>query len=179
MRSLLCFLAVQFCACFALAAEPPAAFGLTNIWTIELRLTPGAWHTVLGSRSFTRGDIVVNGATYANVALRQKGGGTTDGTGHGRPPLHLNFRGQRVAGVQKLSLNNNFFDSSYLRDVLSYKLCNDFGLAAPRTAFAKVYLRTTDRPQPTYLGLYTATEIVDEAWVGERFATKGGLLMKP
>ncbi len=178
MRSLLCFLAIQFSVCFSLAAEAPARFGLTNIWTIELRVTPQAWRTVRSSRTFTKSDVVVNGVTYTNVALRQKGGGTTDGTGQGRPPLHLNFKGQEIAGVQKLSLNNNVFDSSYLRDVLSYKLSNDFGVPAPKTAFAKVYLKPGEG-QPTYLGLYTATEIVDEAWINERFGTKGGLLMKP
>src|SRR5262249_35574796 len=73
----------------------------------------------------------------------------------------------------------NFFDSSCLRDVLSYKLCNDFGVPAPATAFAKLYLKRGEGESPTYLGLYTATEIVDEAWVSKRFGTKGGLLMKP
>src|SRR5690349_7523921 len=102
MRSLLCFLAVQLCVSLSLAGE--AAFGLTNIWTIELRVTPDAWHTVLGSRTFTRGDIVVNGVSYTNVAVRQKGQGTSSGTRMERPPLHLNFKGQRIAGVHKLSL---------------------------------------------------------------------------
>ena len=81
--------------------------------------------------------------------------------------------------MQKLSLNNNIFDTSYLCDVLSYKLCDDFGVAAPKTAFAKLNLKTREGGAPTYLGLYTATEIVDEAWVRERFGTTGGLLMKP
>lgn len=178
MRSLFWFVAIQLCACFTLAAEPPAAFGLTNIWTIELRVTPSAWRTVMGSRTFTRAEISVNGVIYTNVAARQKGQGTSSGTGMGRPPLHLNFKSQRVAGVQKLSLNNNYFDTSCLRDVLSYKLCNDFGVPAPRTAFAKVYLKTNDTA-PIYLGLYTATEIVDEDFVQARFASRDGLLMKP
>ncbi len=63
--------------------------------------------------------------------------------------------------------------------MLSYKLCNDFQLRAPQTAFAKVFIRTSDKATRQYLGLYTATEIVDEAWVTEYFGTKGGLLMKP
>jgi spore coat protein H len=161
------------------AAEPPAAFGLTNVWTIELRVTRDAWSTILGSRTFTPADITVNGVTYTNVAVRQKGQGTTSGTGMGRPPLHLVLKGQRIAGVKKLSLNNNYFDTSYMRDVLSYKLCNDFGVAAPRTAFAKVYLRTSNASAARYLGLYTATEIVDEEFLQARFGTKNGFLMKP
>jgi spore coat protein H len=178
MRTILCILAFPLCACISFAFET-ATFGLTNIWTIEVRVTPDAWRTILGSRTFTRANVTVNGVTCTNVAVRQKGGGTTDGTRQGRPPLHLNFKGQLVAGVRKLSLNNNVFDTSYLRDALSYKLSNDFGVRAPRTAFAKVYLKTSDSAQRTYLGLYTATEIVDEAWVNQRFGTKGGLLMKP
>ena len=112
--------------------------------------------------------------------MRQKGGGTASGSERGRPPLHLNFKsGPSVAGVKKLSLNSNYFDTSFLRDVLSYKLCNDFQLIGPQTAFAKVFVRTSDSGAAQYLGLYTATEIVDEAWTSDRFGTKGGLLMKP
>src|SRR5262245_14200991 len=118
MRTCLLLLTAPFCllGSFA-AAAAPIAFGLTNIWTIELHVTPGAWRTVTGSPTFDPADVVINGQTYKHVAVRQKGGGTTDGTAHGRPPLRLNFKEQRVAGEQKLSLNNNFFDSSYLRDV--------------------------------------------------------------
>jgi spore coat protein H len=179
MRSVLCSLAIQLWACFSVAAEPPALFDLTNIWTVELRITPEAWRTLRSSRAFIRADVVVNGVSYTNVAMRQKGGGTADGTARGRPPLHLNLKGRKIAGVQKLSFNNNFFDTSYLRDVLSYKLCNDFGVPAPRTAFAKLYLKSSPRESPTCLGLYTATEIVDEAWVSEHLGRKDGLLMKP
>jgi spore coat protein CotH len=81
--------------------------------------------------------------------------------------------------VKKLSLNNNHFDKTYLRDVLSYKLCNDFGLAAPKTAFAKLFVKTSERTSPTFIGLYTATEVVDEAFLKRRFGTREGLLMKP
>src|SRR5678815_3086377 len=133
MRTVLCILTLQLCTGISFAAEA-ATFGLTNIWTIELHLTPNAWRTLKGSRTFTRADLVVNGVTYTNVAVRQKGQGTSGGAGMDRPPLRLVFKGQSVAGVQKLSLNNNYFDTSYLRDALSYKLCNDFGVAAPRTA---------------------------------------------
>lgn len=172
-------LVVLHCLLVSLAAEPPATFGLTNIWAIELRISPQGWRTVTGSRSFTHADFVVNGVSYTNVAVRQKGQGTTSGTGMDRPPLRLVFKGQTVAGVKKLSLNNNYFDTSYLRDVLSYKLSNDFGVPAPRTAFAKVYLKTSATGVPRYLGLYTATEIVDEEFLQARFGTKEGLLMKP
>src|SRR5688572_21245919 len=179
LRSYFWCLAVQLCAFCALADESPAAFSFTNIWTIEVRVTPEQWRSLIGSRTFTRGEVSVNGTTYAHVEMRQKGGGNTDGAGQGRPPLHLKLKEQRIAGVQKLSLNNNFFDTSYLRDVLSYKLCNDFNVAAPKTAFAKVYLKTSEGEPSIYLGLYTATEIVDETWINQRFGSNGGLLMKP
>lgn len=164
-----------------LAAEASATFGLTNIWTIELHASSNSWNTLLKSRNFTQIDAIINGHSYTNISARQKGFGTTIGA-EGRPPLRLVFKGERVAGVKRLSLNNNFFDTSYLRDVLSYKLCNDFGVPAAKTAFAKLYLKTMDRKSsnsPFYLGLYTVTEIVDEPWLGERFGAKDGLLMKP
>jgi spore coat protein H len=162
-------------------AAAPATFGLTNIWTIELHASSNSWNTLLKSRDFTQIDATINSHTYTNISARQKGYGTTIGA-EGRLPLRLVFKGERVAGVKRLSLNNNLFDTSYLRDVLSYKLCNDFGVRAPKTAFAKLYLKTTDVKSPNssiYLGLYTVTEIVDEPWLRERFGAKDGLLMKP
>lgn len=179
MRCLICSIAVLFVLCYSLSAQSPATFGLTNIWTIELAVRPDDWKTLTRSRDYASGKVTINGVTYTNVAVRQKGGGTSDGTARGRPPVRLDFNGQSVSGARKLSLNNNYFDTSYLRDVLSYKLCNDFGVPAPKTAFAKVYLKTSERSSPSYLGLYTATEIVDETWINDRFGRTNGLLMKP
>ena len=84
------------------AAEPPATFGLTNIWRVEVRTTPQGWQTLTSSRTFTHADINIDGVSYTNVAVRQKGQGTSGGAGMDRPPLRLVFKGQSVSGVKKL-----------------------------------------------------------------------------
>ncbi len=178
MRIALSFLALHLGACLSLLGGE-TAFGVTNIWAMELRTAPQAWTKLTSSREFTQADVTIDGKIYDKVAVRLKRGGTSGGAHEGRPPLHLEFKGQSVAGVTLLSLNNNYFDRSYLRDVLSYKLCNDFGLAAPKTAFVKVYVSTNQSTPAHYLGLYTATEIVDGGFLRERFGSSSGLLMKP
>jgi spore coat protein CotH len=77
--------------------------------------------------------------------MRYKGNGA-----FGNAPKHpfkIDFNkfvdGQQFHGVTKLSLNNNVYDTSFMREALSYHLFRQTGVPAPRTAFARVYLTVT------------------------------------
>ncbi len=100
MTTVLCLLVAQFCV---FAAEQPVAFGLTNIWNVELRISAPAWKTLRNSRDFIRADMTVNGQRLTNVAVRQKGGGTSGGAQAGRPPLHINMKVDYPLREQKSS----------------------------------------------------------------------------
>ena len=194
MLFLLCALltsSASGCAADRTPARANDFFGLTNLWTFELRLPRDAWSDLSsGSSPFNpsssssasdsvRAALTIDGVQYPNVTLRLKGGGTRGGAGQGRPPLRLVFPDKNAFPVHELSLNNNFFDSSFMRDALSYKLFNDFGVPAPKTAHVKLYVTFSDSGSRRFVGLYTASEVVDAQFLQAHFADSSGLLLKP
>jgi hypothetical protein len=118
-----------------------------------------------------------------DVGVRLKGSGTQAGNGIHRWPFRLDlnhFGGRaRLGGVRRISLNNNYFDSSYLRDALSYEFFRNFDVPAPRTCFIKLHLTVPGIFQREYLGLYTAVEALDSLFLEDHFHNASGLLLKP
>ncbi len=184
------------------AAAPSSFFGTTNLWSAELVLLPDQWTDVLkGKRTaprdstsgpgdetdrnyfYARADFRLEGRSLTNVGVRLKGSGTQSGNGIQRWPFRIDlnqFGGyERLDGAGKISLNNNFYDSSYLRDSLSYELFREFGVPAPRTCFIRLHLTVPGKYDKKYLGLYTAAEAVETPFLKEHFGSAAGLLLKP
>jgi spore coat protein H len=94
-------------------------------------------------------------------------------------PLKLDFnryvKGQTLDGLKKLNLNTNFDGPSLpiMRDYLSYHAWQDFGIAAPRTAFARVSVNGKE------LGVYVLVEQVDGSFLKRNFDAPRGDLYKP
>jgi len=84
---------------------------------------------------------------------------------------------QRFYGFKKLSLKNNFDDSSMLREKVATDVFRNAGLAASHTAFYTVYVDHGDGPQ--YFGVYTLVEEVDDTVLDEQFSDDDGNLYKP
>jgi spore coat protein H len=182
------------------AAE--AFFGTTNLWSAELVFSPDQWADLLkGKRTaprdsvagqgnesdrnyvYARADFRMEGRSLTNVGVRLKGSGTQSGNGINRWPFRIDlnqFGGkERLDGAGKISLNNNFYDSSYLRDSLSYELFREFGVPAPRTCFIKLHLTVPGQHERKYLGLYTAAEALESPFLKDHFGSASGLLLKP
>lgn len=69
----------------------------------------------------------------------------------------------RLFGLKRLNLHAVMGDATKLRDRLSYSLFNDFGVVAPRTAHAKLYINNA------FAGLVMAIEQVDGRFTHFRF----------
>jgi hypothetical protein len=90
---------------------------------------------------------------------------------------HPEVKNQRFHGFKELSLSNNSFDPSLLREKVVPDLFRQAGVPAPRTAFYRVHI---DHGQgPVYFGLYTMIEVPDEPMFGAQFIKKSGNLYKP
>jgi len=87
--------------------------------------------------------------------------------------------GRTFFGMSELNLNNNAFDPSQMREALAYDVFRRAGVAAPRTAFARVFLTVPGTYARTYLGLFTVVEQVDQAFFESRWRRPVGLLAKP
>ncbi|MGB6151724.1 MAG: CotH kinase family protein [Pricia sp.] len=84
---------------------------------------------------------------------------------------------QRFYGFKKLSLKNNYNDRSMLREKVAADIFRTAGLASSHTAFYTVYVDHGDGP--TYFGLYTLVEEVDDTVIDTQFTDNDGNLYKP
>ena len=134
--------------------------------------------------------LFFNDIQWYQVGLRFKGNSSLKSSwsnGIWKLPLRLNIdrfeddypelNNQRFYGFKELSLSNNFEDKSLIREKVVPEIFRDFGVAAPQTAFYRIYIDYGDGP--IYFGLYTMVEIVDDTMIEDQFADDNGNLYKP
>ena len=124
--------------------------------------------------------------TFRDVAVRYKGNGSflraTRGGGDKislKVDLNKYVKGQKLAGLATLNFQNNVTDAGWMNEVLAYRLYRDAGALAPRTTYAQVHLTVQGQGGTRFLGLYSLSENVDEAFFEERFGTRKGAILKP
>ena len=131
----------------------------------------------LGPKKYLPARITIDGNTLDTVGVRQKGFFSNWGAfGSYKKPLKVDINefvsGQKYDGLKKFNLQNGFGDPSVMRDMLSYDLMRRTGAAAPRSAYAGVYLNQK------YWGLYLMVEQVDKTFLDNNFSSKQGNLYK-
>ena len=135
---------------------------------------------------YVQGTLQLGDWTFRNVALRFKGNGSflraTRGGGDKislKVDLNKYVKGQKLAGLTTLNFQNNVTDPGWMNEVLAYRLYRDAGALAPRTTYAQVHLTVEGEGGTRFLGLYSVSENVDEAFFEERFGTRKGAILKP
>jgi hypothetical protein len=73
----------------------------------------------------------------------------------------------RFDGLKRLNLHASSGDATRLRELVAYGIFRDFGIAAPRTAVAKVYINDE------YQGLFIAVEEIDGRFAKAHFPDGG------
>lgn len=134
--------------------------------------------------------IEFEGQTWSNVGIRYKGNSSLRSSwnsGSLNLPFKLDFdqfedtypeiNNQRFYGFKQLSLNNNFGDSSYMREIVAYDLLEEAGLVSANTALYEIILDYGEGP--VNLGLYTVVELVDDTVVKRYFGDDKGNIYKP
>ncbi len=134
--------------------------------------------------------ITHNGKNWCQVGLRLKGNSSLSHAymdGNSKLSMKLDFdeyeeqypelKNQRFYGFKQLNLNNNYEDSSLMREKVASDLFRSFGLASAQTAFCEVYIDYGEGSQ--YFGLYTIVEEVDDTVIKNSFAKSKGNLYKP
>lgn len=133
----------------------------------------------LGTDGRLVGDVTINGKLFKEVGVRYKGNSSYFNIqSQGKEKLPFNIKanyvnkGQRFPGdYETIKLSNVFRDPSFLREVLSYQIANDY-MPSSRANFARLYVNDQ------YLGLYNNTESVDEKFLKEKFGNGDGTLIK-
>jgi spore coat protein H len=141
--------------------------------------------TMLGVEfDYVKADLEFAGKQFKDVAVRYKGNGTwmqSQGSSKRSMKVDLNefVKGQKIRGVSKLNFHNCVTDASWMNEVLSHKFYRDAGLAAPHTAYARVYVTVPGKYDKEFLGLYSLVENIDDNFTEDRFGTKKGAIFKP
>lgn len=175
------------------AAPPPAGeFPRDHVLEVGLTLAASDWLALCAQRrslfallgegcmsgpapdvfTWFRADLELDGRVVRDVGLRKKGFlGSLDSE---RPSLRVELDeyvdGQKLDGLERLTLNNGKQDPSRLRQCLAYDLFRAAGVSAPRCSFAHVTVNRVD------LGLYVHVEPVKKPflrqWFGELAGTR-------
>ena len=134
--------------------------------------------------------VFLDGTEWYKVGIRFKGNSSLRASwqsGVWKIPLRLNFDkyedeypqidNQRFYGFKELSLSSGFEDKSLMREKTAPEIFRDLGVAAPQTAFYRIYIDKGEGSQ--YFGLYTLVEIVDDTVIEEQFESDEGNCYKP
>jgi hypothetical protein len=167
---------------------PEALFDPGRLLEIEIEMGSGDWDLLreegyslfefqrgeAGDYPYTyfSGSISVDGHRLDDVAIRKKGG--LGSLSRHRPSLKVNFRGngveQRLAGVTRLTLNNDRTDPSHSRQCMAYALFERAGLPAPRCNLAHVTVNGVD------MGTFTNVEPIKKPLLERLFGDGSGNL---
>jgi len=149
-------------------------FSSERIWDIDIRLSANAIEALrVEPRVYVEGDIYVGDLLIERVGVRLKGNFSFQSLG-GKSSFKIDFdqlvRGQRLVGLEKLTLNNMRQDRSQVHESLGYQVFRAAGVPAPRSGFARVHVNG----QP--YGLYANVESVDHRFLEVNYADGDGNL---
>ncbi len=121
-----------------------------------------------------------NGKTITNIGIRTKGNlslrSVVQMDDSDRYSFKLSFdeyiSGQNLYGLDKINLNNNYSDASYMREFLTYEMSEMLGLPTPKHSFVRIYVNGE------YKGLYLAVEQVDDSFIESHYEDTTGTLYK-
>ena len=134
---------------------------------------------------YTQADLELDGLRFPSVAVRYKGNGTFNAQSNRafknslKIDLNKFVKGQKLAGVSTLNFHNAITDPSFMNEPMAYRLYRDAGIAAPRTAYVRVYITVKGQMERRYSGLYWLTENVDANFVEAHLKVRGGSMFKP
>lgn len=153
------------------------------VHTVEIQMDMSAWDDLKANalyKEYYDCSVTIDGETFYHVGVRTKGNTTLIQSivrEWERYSLVLNFgafdQSQRYYGLDKVALNNNVCDSSFIRDYLCYDMMREMGIPTPLCSFVQVSLNGE------VIGLYTAVESLSESFALRNYGTQHGQIYKP
>ena len=158
-------------------------FNSNKVTTVDIEIAEEDWADMLENASaeeLKQADITVNGKKVENVAIRTKGNlslRSVVNSDSDRYSLKIDFDyyddTQSLYGLKKLNLNNNYSDSTLMREYISYELMEQMGLSTPAHSYMYVTVNGEER------GLFLGVEAVDETFLANNYGSNDGFLFKP
>jgi hypothetical protein len=134
--------------------------------------------------NWAKADLEFAGKRFENVAARFRGNGTYVQSLYGpkqsfKVDLNKHQKKQSIAGVDELNFVNAIPDFSYVRDAMAQRVFREFGVIAPRTAYAYLSVAVEGKWKNRPLGLYCMIENIDKDFAEDRFGSKKVPIFKP
>ncbi|WP_312124199.1 CotH kinase family protein [Lysinibacillus boronitolerans] len=158
-------------------------FNKNKVTTVDIEIAEEDWADMLENASaeeLKQADITINGKKVENVAIRTKGNlslRSVVNSDSDRYSLKIDFDyyddTQSLYGLKKLNLNNNYSDSTLMREYISYELMEQMGLPTPAHSYMYVTVNGEER------GLFLGLEAVDETFLANNYGSNDGFLFKP
>ena len=124
--------------------------------------------------------VVIDGEAWRNVAIRAKGNtslSNVSSMNSTRYSFKIEFdhydKSETYYGLDKLCLNNLIQDNTLMKDFLTYRLMEEFGVDAPLCSYAFLTVNGED------WGLYLAVEGIEDAFLQRNYGADTGDLYKP
>lgn len=159
-------------------------FNTDEVIDIDVQMDSDSWQDMLDNaidEEYYQCNVVINGETFYDVGIRPKGNtslssivsdSTTD-----RYSFKIEFDhyvdGQYCYGLDKLILNNNYADSTNMKETIVYDMFQYLGTDASLYNYANISVNGE------YWGIYLALEGVEDSFMLRNYGTSNGNLYKP
>lgn len=169
------------------SAQPEYAskvFNKDNIISMDINVDEEDWNEMLENatdKEYISCDITINGTTFYSVGIRPKGNSSLSMVANDDTTDRFSFKiefdhyvkHQSCFGLDKMTINNIYSDSTYMKEYLSYDLMNSMGISTPLYSYADVKVNGED------WGFYLAVEALEESFAYRNFGPTYGMLYKP
>jgi spore coat protein CotH len=158
-------------------------FNEKKVTTVNIEVDEDEWANLKENaqdEEYIQGNVTIAGKTVNNVAIRAKGNSSLSSVVNSdsdRYSLKIDFDyyddTQSLYGLKKLNLNNNYSDSTLMKDFVSYEMMEQMGLPTPSHSYMYVTVNGED------YGLFLGVEQVEETFLAKEFNDNSGFLYKP
>ncbi|MEK4272617.1 CotH kinase family protein [Paenibacillus sp. FSL R7-0026] len=141
---------------------------------VNVTIDDADWKSMLESpldKDYKNVSVEVDGNKLDNVGFSTKGNLTLKAVASMEDSDRYSFRlkfdkydkTQTLLGLDKMVLNNNYADPSYMREVLHYEALRSIGMDVPMTNYVKLYVNGE------LVGFYTGVEAVDDSYLERNY----------
>ena len=121
-----------------------------GIVSLEIIADDGDWQDLMSNaqaKEWIHADIIINSERFQSVGIRAKGNsslmtGAMSGSDGGRNSLQISMnkyiKGQTYYGLDTFAVNNQVYDTTRMKDYISYDIMDFIGVPSPLTNFASV-----------------------------------------
>lgn len=149
-------------------------FQTDNVIDINVTIDDADWESMLESpldKDYKKVSVEVDGNKLDNVGFSTKGNLTLKSVASMEDSDRYSFRlkfdkydkTQSLLGLDKMVLNNNYADPSYMREVLHYEALRSIGMDVPMTNYVNLYVNGE------LVGFYTGVEAVDDSYLERNY----------